>query len=160
MAGIASVDTNHLQTTELNYFASGSLDNSLLAPYTTLSGFTIISAPTTAPCRSTTMLRLSRPSTRRGFTSSTSKTTPRPVDLRTQAWWAALSGANAGQMYGNERTAYFAGNWQANLDTPGAAQFIYLKSLLTSHPVVQPGAGSEPHHCHCGLRHQRSKLPE
>src|SRR5258708_913966 len=38
MRGIASSDPNHLQTTELNYLVSGSLDDALLVPYTTLAG--------------------------------------------------------------------------------------------------------------------------
>jgi hypothetical protein len=38
MAGIASVDKNHLQTTELNYNVIGSLDDLLLVPYTNLAG--------------------------------------------------------------------------------------------------------------------------
>src|SRR3954451_9864256 len=38
MAGIASADATHLQTTELNYLASGSLDDLLLVPYTKLAG--------------------------------------------------------------------------------------------------------------------------
>lgn len=37
MAGIASVDKNHLQTTELDYNRSMSLDDSRLAPYTALN---------------------------------------------------------------------------------------------------------------------------
>ena len=30
-----------------------------------------------------------------------------PLSLRTQEWWAALSGATAGQIYGNERVYPF-----------------------------------------------------
>ena len=38
MEGVASTDPNHVQTTELNYYMSGSLDDSLLVPYTALAG--------------------------------------------------------------------------------------------------------------------------
>jgi len=150
MAGVAAADPSHLQTTELNFNASGSLDDHLLAPYTTLAG-----AYDSYCSYTETLDQYNQPS-------------PVPVffeegyyeykgtlqNLRTQAWWAALAGATAGQMYGSEKVYPFLPGWQGYLDTTGVTQFGYIASLLKSlkwynlapdqgHAIVTSGYGTQ-----------------
>ena len=59
-----------------------------------------------------------------------------PTDLRTlrrQAYWSMLSGAS-GQFYGNEYTWQFLDDWQDHLDTPGSRQMMYAARLFASRP--------------------------
>lgn len=149
MAGIASVDTHHLQTTELNYSASGSLDNSLLVPYTTLAGaydYYCAYGETLAQYNNASPVPVFF---EEGFYEYRGTTR----NLRTQAWWAALAGATAGQMYGSENIYPFNFGWQNYLDTTGVVEFGYLKSLLKSmkwyelvpdqtHTIVTSGYGT------------------
>jgi hypothetical protein len=151
MAGIASVDKVHLQTTELNYYVSGSLDDALLAPYTTLAG-----AYDYYCAYAETLDQYNHGSPvpvffEEGFYEYRDSTTPR--NLRTQAWWAALGGATAGQLYGSENVYPFLPSWQNYLDTTGVDEFGYLTSLLTSikwynlvpdqaHVIVTSGYGT------------------
>jgi uncharacterized protein DUF4038/collagenase-like protein with putative collagen-binding domain len=128
MAGIAAVDPNHLQTTQLNFSVSGSLDDPLLVPYTTLAGVYDYYC-----AYAESLDQYNHPS-------------PVPVffeegfyeyrgsihNLRTQSWWAALAGATAGQMYGSENVYPFLPGWQTYLDTTGVTEFGYLRSLLLS----------------------------
>ena len=64
-----------------------------------------------------------------------------------------LSGALAGQMYGNKASTYFQSGWQNGLDTPGAAQLRIMKNFFAprkwwdfvpdqSHAVVTAGYGT------------------
>jgi hypothetical protein len=133
MAGIASADPNHLQTTELNPYVSGSLDDPLLAPYTTLNGVYDYYCS-----YGETLLQYNQPSPvpvffeegyyeyNGGFLGNNIT----ELSLRTQAWWTALAGATAGQMWGSERIYPFASGWQTYLDTTGVTEFGYLNSLL------------------------------
>jgi len=150
MAGIASVDSNHLQTTELSFPESGSLDNTLLVPYTTLAG-----AYSTNCTYAQTLAQYNHSSPvpvfyQEGFYEYRGTL----QQLRTQAWWAALAGATAGQMYGSENIYPFDSGWQSFLDTPGVTEFEYLNSLLKSikwyalapdqnHTLVTSGYGTQ-----------------
>jgi len=135
--GIRSTDPVHVQTIELNYPTSGSLDDSRWRSLIKLDA-----AYTYGP----TYAAVLREYDRRRFvpvfmvdagyefeqnSSSFSKGDP-PI-LRRQEWWAALSGA-AGQLYGNHYTWQFVDGWQEHLDTPGSVQLGYLQKLLTSRP--------------------------
>lgn len=75
-----------------------------------------------------------------------------PLVVRRQAYWAMLSGG-AGQFYGNAYIWTFKPGWNNNLNTPGAVQISYLKSLFLSlawynlvpdqaHALVTAGYGS------------------
>src|SRR4051794_403229 len=126
MAGIASADVTHLQTTELNYLASGSLDDLLVVPYTKLAG-----AYDYYCSYGQTLAQYNNPSPmpvffEEGFYEYRGTTR----NLRTQAWWAALSGATAGQLYGSENIYPFAPDWKNFLNTTGIAEFGYLNTLL------------------------------
>lgn len=151
MAGIASVDIHHLQTTQLDFNASNSLEDSLLAPYTTLSGaydYYCSYGETLAQYNHASPV----PSFfEEGFYEFNVNATLR--NLRSQAWWAALGGATAGQMYGSENVYPFSAGWQNFLDSTGVVEFGYLNSVLKSmkwyelvpdqaHTIVTGGFGT------------------
>jgi chitodextrinase len=143
MAGIASVDSNHLQTTELAFEASGSLDDALLVPYTTLGG-----AYSYFPTYDEVLIQYNQTTTvpifleeahyeleTVGGCCSESGT---PNILRRQEYWSILSGSLAGHIYGNHYTWTLDGplgeaDWANFLDTPGAQQLSYVKAVFTSH---------------------------
>ena len=143
MAGIASVDSNHLQTTELAFEASGSLDDALLVPYTTLGG-----AYSYFPSYDEVLIQYNQTTSvpifleeahyeleTVGGCCSESGT---PNILRRQEYWSILSGSLAGHMYGNHYTWTLDGplgeaDWANFLDTPGAQQLSYVKAVFTSH---------------------------
>jgi hypothetical protein len=149
MAGIASVDNNHLQTTQLNYYASGSMDDPLLVPYTALAG-----AYDQYCAYGETLDQYNYPApVPVFFEEGYYEFNQGAQGLRIQSWWAALAGATAGQMYGNELIYPFALGWQGNLDTVGVTQLGYLTAVLKSlkwynlvpdqsHKVVTAGYGT------------------
>ena len=153
MAGIASADSNHLQTTQLNYNESGSLDDALLAPYTRLAGAYSYYCSYTQ-----TMSQYNHASNvpvffEEGFYEYNGTTFGTIRNLRKQAWWAGLNGATAGQLYGSENVYPFERGWQNYLDTTGVVEFGHLNSLLKSirwydlvpdqgHVVVTSGYGT------------------
>ena len=60
-------------------------------------------------------------------------------NLRRQEWWTALSGA-AGQLYGSFWCDRFIDRWQQDFDSPGAAQFGYVRNSLYPAGMVESGA--------------------
>lgn len=156
MAGIASADKNHLQTTELDYFASGSLDNPLLAPYTGLTG-----AYDYFCSYGETLAQYNHPSPvptyflegYYEYNDFIAGNVTTPLNLRTQAWWAALAGATAGQVYGSENVYPFRWDWPSYANSTGILEFGHLNSLLKSlkwynlvpdqnHAIVTAGYGT------------------
>ncbi len=156
MAGIASADPNHLQTTELNYNVSGSLDDSLLVPYTSLTGaydYYCAYGETLAQYNNASPVPVFFEEGYYEYNPGFLGNNITALSLRTQAWWVALAGATAGQMYGSENIYPFAFGWQTYLDTTGVTQFGYLASLLKSiqwynlvpdqtHTIVTSGYGT------------------
>jgi hypothetical protein len=152
--GIKDTDTNHLQTTELDYLQSSSLDdptwNSILGLNGTYTYF-----PTYARLQMdynrTNYLPNFLVEANYEFESLQGPVTTAPI-LRKQEYWTMTSGA-AGQMYGNAYTWPFLNGWQGQLDTPGAIQISYLKTFFearawydlvpdTNHIVVTAGYGT------------------
>jgi Protein of unknown function (DUF4038)/IPT/TIG domain/Putative collagen-binding domain of a collagenase/Abnormal spindle-like microcephaly-assoc'd, ASPM-SPD-2-Hydin/Fibronectin type III domain len=133
MAGIASVDPNHLQTTELNFNVSGSHDDGLLVPYTNLDGaYTYY--PTYAEILNqynAAAIPVFLEEANYEFENNTGMDPSTPEILRRQGYWTMCSGAT-GQLYGNHYTVTFTSGWQNELDTPGAIQLGYLKSFFGS----------------------------
>jgi len=131
--GIQDEDTNHLQTTELNYIVSSSLDDTNWDSILTLNG-TYTYCPTYAQL----LLDYNRPNflpnfleeANYEFESLQGPVTTAPI-LRQQEYWAMTSGA-AGQLYGNHYIWPFASGWQNYLDTPGAIEIGYLKTFFDS----------------------------
>ena len=155
MQGIASADPNHLQTTELNYLVSGSLDDLLLVPYTTLAGaYTYY--PTYAEVlheyNAANFVPVFMEEANYEFEDNTGMDYGDPETLRRQEYWTMLSGAT-GQLYGNHYTWTFDSGWQQNLNTPGIRQLQYMKDFFSArqwwdlvpdqtHTVVIAGYGT------------------
>ncbi len=129
--GILDEDTNHLQTTELNYIVSSSLDDTNWNSILGLNG-TYTYCPTYAQLlldyNRTNFLPNFLEEANYEFESLQGPVTTAPI-LRQQEYWAMTSGA-AGQMYGNHYTWPFSSGWQNYLDTPGAIEIGYLKSFF------------------------------
>jgi uncharacterized protein DUF4038/IPT/TIG domain-containing protein/collagenase-like protein with putative collagen-binding domain len=156
MAGIAATDKNHLQTTELDYNISGSLDDSLLAPYVTITG-----AYTYYPVYYEVLQEYNSPATVPVFLEETyyegvtyGLTPPTATDLmlRKAAYWTVTSGGLAGYMGGTQYYDFHTG-WQTGIDTISQTQLKYWGSFITSlawyklvpdqtHTVVTAGLGT------------------
>ena len=152
--GIMDKDTNHLQTVELNYYVSSSLDDANWAPIIGLNA-----AYTYYPTYDE-VLHAYRQSTNRPvfvaeanyeFEGLFGPVTTAPI-LRKQEYWTLLSGG-AGQVYGNHYTWQFLSGWQSYLDTPGATEMAHATALFaprawynlvpdTNHTVVTAGFGT------------------
>lgn len=155
MQGIASTDPNHLQTTELSYLASGSLDDPLLVPYTTLAGaYTYY--PTYAEVlheyNAANFVPVFMEEANYEFEDNTGMDYGDTETLRRQEYWTMLSGAT-GQLYGNHYTWTFDTGWQQNVNTPGVKQLQYMKDFFAArqwwdlvpdqtHAVVIAGYGT------------------
>jgi len=152
--GIQDTDTNHLQTTELDYLVSSSLDDSNWDSILGLNG-TYTYYPTYARLQQdynrTNFLPNFLVEANYEFESLQGPVTTAPI-LREQEYWTMTSGA-CGQMYGNHYTWPFLSGWQSELDTPGAVEIGYLKSFFegrawynlipdTNHVVVTAGYGT------------------
>ena len=139
MSTVANSDSTHLQTTELNYNISGSLDDSLLAPYTT-----VVSAYTYYPSYYEVLQEY----------NSTVKTAPvyliesyyegysygnltpqsaNNLTLRKIPYWTVLAGGLGGYFYGSIWFTFPSG-WQTLIDTAAVAQLGYWKSFFTALP--------------------------
>src|SRR5262249_29836433 len=153
--GIRSVDPVHLQTVELNYFSSGSLDDprwgsviKLNAAYTYLPTY----AQILKEYNHNPFLPVFRVEAGYEFEKNGNKISKGdPPILRRQEYWSILSGAT-GQFYGNHYTWPFAEGWKAHLDTPGSVQIGYLVRLFSgvrwfklvpdqAHKIVTVGYG-------------------
>ena len=154
MQGIASVDPNHLQTTELEYDVSGSHDDSALLAYTTLAGaYTYFAtyAEVLQEYNASPTLPVFMEEANYEGENNTGGDEGDPPTLRRQEYWTMTSGAT-GQLFGNHYLMGFLSGWQQNLDSVGVVQFGYLKQLFNSvswfnlvpdqnHTVVTAGFG-------------------
>lgn len=131
--GIHSTDPHQLQTTELNYYASSSLDDPRWRPIIRLDGaytYHATYAEVLHEYERKPSLPVFMQEAGYEFEQNASWISPgTPETLRRQEYWTALSGA-AGQFYGNHYTWQFASGWQSHLDTTGSRQFGYLVRLL------------------------------
>jgi hypothetical protein len=156
MQGIASVDTNHQQTSQLNFYVSGSHDDALLLPLTSLDAVYSY-YPTYAEIyqeynASPTLPVFLEEANYEGENNTQNDPSTTKV-LRQQEYWSMLAGALAGQMYGSGYVDYFTDGWQSNLDTPGVVQLRIMKNFFTArqwwnlvpdqnHAVVTSGYGT------------------
>ncbi|MGO9274505.1 MAG: DUF4038 domain-containing protein [Terriglobia bacterium] len=157
MAGIASVDSHHLQTIELNYNSSYSNQDSALGSLLTLdSAYTyyetydiVLQSYNSSPTVPTYLVEANYE-----YENNTGAlpSPAGPYVLREEAYWTILSGA-AGQLYGSHYTWTFTTGWQSFLDSPGALEIQYLNQLFGSvnwwnlvpdatHQVVTAGYGT------------------
>ncbi len=132
--GIKDEGTNHLQTVELNFFSSSSLDDPNWAPIVGLN-FVYTYYPTYAEVLQAYNQSAQLPAFL-GEANYEYETNPNTdggstLNLRLQEYWTMLSGAT-GQLYGNHYTWQFASGWQSYLDSPGVVQLGYLANLFGS----------------------------
>ncbi len=162
MAGIASADTNHIQTIQLDYYRSYSNQDTTIVPYIHADGvYTYyetydyaLKAYTSSPvsplflteanmegANNTNMLAIGGVST--------------PADglvLRRQMYWMMTSGAS-GHVWGNTHVNHSDSLWQSNLNTPATLQVALLTNLFTkyqwwllvsdqTHQIVTAGYGT------------------
>ena len=145
--GIRDTDPTALQTVELNYMSSGSLDDpawesriDLNASYTYDPTYVqVLKDYNRDNFLPTLMVEASYEGEHNpGTTEGT------PQQLRRQEYWSLLSGAT-GQIYGNHYTWQFicpnrdqdgncVGGYKDQLDSPGATQMGYLVRLFSSRP--------------------------
>ncbi|HWA89606.1 MAG TPA: DUF4038 domain-containing protein [Rhizomicrobium sp.] len=132
MRGIAAKDKNHIQTIELDYLVSASLDDGALRPLIGLDAvYTYkptyakeLSEYKRASFRPTFMVEANYEFEHNGGTDGGTT-----QNLRRQEWWTAFSGTT-GQLYGSAYSWRLDGDWKNNLDTVGIRQFSYVKQLL------------------------------
>lgn len=132
--GILQADPNHLQTAELDYLVSASLDDAGLAPYLSLDA-----AYTYYPTYAEVLHGYNRGNfapvfmIEANYEFQTNFNVPGiPSTLRHQEYWTMLSGAT-GQLYGNHYTVEFPSGWQSNLDTPGSTQLGIMKNFFAGY---------------------------
>jgi hypothetical protein len=133
-SGIMDNDTNHLQTVELEFYISSSLDDTNWAPIVGLNA-----AYTYSPTYAEVLHAYNQSSTIPTFMIEANyeyETNPitdggSPRILRMQEYWTMLSGAS-GQLYGNYYSVRFPSGWQNYLDSPGVTQLQYMANLFGS----------------------------
>jgi hypothetical protein len=135
-SGIKDYDTNHLQTVELGYYLSSSLDDANWAPLIGLNAaYTysptygeVLHAYNQSDTIPTFMIEANYEYEQNPYTDGGSTRI-----LRMQEYWTMLSGAT-GQLYGNHYAVGFPSGWQNNLDSPGVTQLKYMANLFGSRP--------------------------
>jgi uncharacterized repeat protein (TIGR01451 family) len=132
-SGIKDYDTNHLQTIELQFYISSSLDDTNWAPIVGLNA-----AYTYSPTYAEVLHAYNQSSTIPTFMVEANyeyETNPvtdggSPRILRMQEYWTMLSGAT-GQLYGNFYSVRFPpSGWQNYLDSVGVTQLGYMANLF------------------------------
>ncbi len=153
--GIREADPVHLQTIELDYFTSGSLDDPAWAQLIDLDA-----AYSYFPTYAQVLDEYDRRQFKPVFLVEGAyefEHLPRtdggaPLNLRKQEYWTMLSGAT-GVLYGSAATWQLEPGWRERLDSPGAAQLLYLRNLFaarrwydlvpdSAHMVVTSGYGA------------------
>ncbi len=133
-SGIRSAAPQHLQTIELNYLSSGSLDASAWALSIDLdAAYTYY--PTYAQVLKEYNRRRFLPvflvEANYEFEHLGNTDGGSPLNLRRQEYWTMLSGA-AGQLYGSAFTWRFPAGWRDKLDTPGVRELSFMKKLFAT----------------------------
>jgi hypothetical protein len=148
--GIKETDPRHLQTAELDYLISSSLDDPNWAPILSLNA-----AYTYYPAYAEVLKAYNRSPPVPVFLIEATYELEHnctPAILRRQEYWTNLSGAT-GQVYGNGAIWPFNSRWKTQLDSPGAVQMAYVKALFEprawynlvpdqNHTVVTAGCGT------------------
>ncbi|HUJ47400.1 MAG TPA: DUF4038 domain-containing protein [Rhizomicrobium sp.] len=136
MRGLAETDPSHIQTIELDYYVSASMEDKPLRPLLGLDAVYTY-RPTYAEelaeyrhtdIRPTFLVEANYEFEHNGGTDGGST-----ENLRRQEYWTALSGTT-GQLYGSAYSWRLQGDWADNLDTVGIQQLSYVKELFGSRP--------------------------
>ncbi|HWV98477.1 MAG TPA: DUF4038 domain-containing protein [Candidatus Acidoferrum sp.] len=148
--GIREADPEHLQTVELNYEVSGSLDDPKWEPLIGVS-----SAYTYYPTYAQVRKEYNRPNFLPVIMIESDyefEQRATPAVLRREEYWSILAGAT-GQVYGSGPIWPFAENWKRSLDSIGTVQMAWVKALFEprawfdlvpdqQHKLVVAGYGS------------------
>jgi uncharacterized protein DUF4038/collagenase-like protein with putative collagen-binding domain len=149
--GIQDNDLRHIQTIELNYPTSGSLDDNSWAPIIALNA-----SYTYYPTYAQVLFDYNRANFLPTFLVEANYEFENDwinnASGRRQEYWSLLSGA-CGQLYGNHYTWQFLPGWQAYLDTAGSTQMEYVTALFAplawynlvpdqNHTLVTAGYGT------------------
>jgi hypothetical protein len=153
--GIKDRDLNHLQTVQLDYFVSESLDDPNWWPIVSLN-----SVYSYYPSYAETLNAYNRSNFVPVYFLEANYEYQNiggefgtPNVLRRQEYWSLLSGSNGGHMYGNRWTWTFDSGWKDYLESPGVNQLRYAKVFFESsrwydlvpdqtHEVVTSGYGT------------------
>jgi hypothetical protein len=130
--GIKAADPKKLQTLELNYSVSASLDDSrwkplvqLDAAYTYDATYVELLKEYVKPDFLPIFMVEANYEFEHDYTG--------PETLRRQEYWSMLSGST-GQLYGNKYTWQFLPDWKQHLDTTGSRQMQYVTRLFAGRP--------------------------
>jgi hypothetical protein len=132
--GIRAAGSTQLQTVELNYLVSSSLDDQSWRPLIKLDG-----VYTYKPTYAELLKEYNRPSylpTVMIEANYEFESCCYPTDLETlrrQEYWTMLSGGS-GQFYGNKYTWQFTDGWKNYLDTAGSRQMAYASKFFAAKP--------------------------
>jgi hypothetical protein len=132
--GIKEEDPNALQTVELNYQASCSLDDPNWAPIVGLNlaySYYATYAEVLRGYNQSAKIPVFMGEANYEYETNADEDGGPPHVLRMQEYWTMLSGA-AGQLYGNHYTWTFAPGWQSHLDLPGVTQLEYMEHLFAA----------------------------
>lgn len=130
--GIASADPDALQTTELNYLTSTSLDDPRWRGTIGLDG-AYTYAPTYAEVLKAYGNRDHVPVFMVEASYEGEHWYTGPSTLRRQEYWTMLSGAT-GQFYGNKYTWQFSDGWPGYVNTIGSRQMTFVTNLFSRRP--------------------------
>ncbi len=125
--GIRKTDPDHLQTVELNYEVSGSLDDPNWELLISLS-----CAYTYYPTYAQVLKEYNRPNFLPVIMIESDyefEQRATPAVLRRQEYWSILSGAT-GQVYGSGAIWPFKDDWKGALNSTGAVQMAWVKALF------------------------------
>jgi len=129
-SGLKETDPDHLQTVELNYLTSGSLDDPTWRQY-----IQIDSAYTYYPTYAQVLKEYNRdrplPSYMVEANYEDEHDYTGPKTLRRQEYWTMTSGAT-GQLYGSTWTWQFKPGWENHVDTQGTREFKLMTDLFSS----------------------------
>lgn len=161
MAGIASVDSNHLITCQLNYnlswstqanatnatYAANLTTNFVYTYFETYDG--ILSAYNSLP----TLPVIFGEGNYETANNTGALSSPANAFITRQQMWYTMTSGAAGHIFGNEHVNHFDSSYVSNLDTTATAQVKYLSQLYISfawwrmtpdnaHAVVTAGFGT------------------
>jgi hypothetical protein len=128
--GIKDFDQRHLHTIELNFFLSSSTDDPAWTSIVDLNAaysYDAVYAEVLKDYNRGDGRPVFLVESGYEFENADSRA------VRTQAYWAALSGAT-GQMYGNHYSWQFLDGWADTLDSPGAVQMANFTALFQPRP--------------------------
>ena len=135
--GIQSVAPEQLQTVEINYNTSSSLDDKAWAPVISLNGTYTYAATYIQMLHSYNQTPVMPAYLVEGHYDLEAVGTPydygTPDVLRRQEYWTMLSGGT-GQFYGNRYTWSLTPGWDSYLDTLGVKQMEIWKKFFSSLP--------------------------